>query len=275
MSNTEPPVGGANTATEAARPSSVEAANTAQSATSSWMQMPPIQLIAVFGATVALMTFVWSQVSKTDEKLGKTEDKLTALINERAAGLAADIKEAGNKSNNDVSEARLRFFDAVKLLNDTSEKLGKTATEVSVIRKDMDSTTDKIPALTSSLRTTESKLAETDSKLNTSIDTFDGKLTSITNKIQASKSHEDKYIESFGVASGTFHSGLVNGRIIAFPLPNTAAREWAERSFTRTRARLEATELYAWVPPGRPAGNLPRVLSQSVLTAPLASAPSQ
>jgi hypothetical protein len=103
MSNTEPPVGGANTATEAARPSSVEAANTAQSATSSWMQMPPIQLIAVFGATVALMTFVWSQVSKTDEKLGKTEDKLTALINERAAGLAADIKEAGNKSNNDVS----------------------------------------------------------------------------------------------------------------------------------------------------------------------------
>jgi hypothetical protein len=271
MSDTVPPVGGGRSAAPVG----------------SWMQMPAIQLIAVATATVALMSFVSSQVSKTDEKLGKTEDKLTALINQQTKLLAADIKESGNRSYNDVSEARQRFFDAVTKLTDTHEKLGKTASEVEktasnvgLVRKDLDSTTEKIPALTSSLRATESKLADTDSKLNTTINSFNGKLSSITDKIQTAKSHEDRYIESFGVTPGRFHSGTFNGRIVAFPLTSDkeAAKELEDKRFTKTRARLGGTEIRAFIPPSPPrrgVNDLPAVLDQSILTISIASRSSQ
>ncbi|HXO68771.1 MAG TPA: hypothetical protein VN838_07395 [Bradyrhizobium sp.] len=267
MSDTEPPVGGGRTAgaaTKEARPSS-EAANTPQSTVGN--QLPPIQFIAVIGVVVtfmfgvvAFMFGIWTQVNRT-------EDALRALITEKSASLSADIKEAINKSSNDVNEARQRFLDAVTKLTDTHEKLGETVADVAQIRNQLDSSAEKIPALTSSLAATETKLANTDTRLNTTIDSFDKKLASI----KIPKSHEDRHVESFGVTPGSFYSGTVNGRIIAFPLAPKAAAELDARNFTKTRARLEGTEIYAWLPPRRPANNLPKVLSLSILTAPLNS----
>jgi hypothetical protein len=248
MSDTEPPVRGARSAEPATEEAKLPSVGAARTAFGNLMGMPAIQLIAVAAATVALMSFVSSQVSRTEEKLGKTEDKLTALIKEKSAGLSAEIKEAGNKSTNQVDEARQRFLNAVTQLTDTYEKLGKTTSEVGVI------TTEKIPTLTSSLKATEtklantetklvnteSKLADTDSKLNTTIDSFGGKLTSI-------KSHEEKYIESFGLKiDKDLIATTIRGRILAVPQDPAKFKILRNANFYQTRTPIGPG--YGWAP---------------------------
>jgi hypothetical protein len=245
-------------------------------------------LFAVASVTALTVLGVANLINASEAKLAAlgnaSELRLTALINEKSAGLAARIEETGNKSSNDVNEARQRFLSAVTHLTTTSETLGKTAGDVGRLKEDLEKTTNQvqkeIPGLTSSLNATESRLKVTDAKLNATIDSFGGKLTSITDKIQTSKSHEDRYIESFGVTPGSFHSGTFNGRIIAFPLTSEkeAAKVLKTKGFVDTGSRLGGTELNAFIPPNPPrraASNLPAVLDQSILTISIAARSTQ
>lgn len=212
------------------------------------------------------------------------EARLTRLISE----VQSDVKETRKEIHGDVSDARKEIStalsDARREVNAATSQLTAVTAQTSSLFRDLGShaseikqiknQTDKIEALQQGLEyntgETEKIKGETERiKQDTGgIQEIKKTVSSISDKIQTSKSHEDRYIESFGLKPGSFHSGTFNGRIIAFPLTSgkEAAKELEEKRFTKMRSRLGGTELQAFVPPRRGVNDLPAVLDQSILT---------
>jgi hypothetical protein len=264
--------------------------------TNSWLPGATL-ILGVASLTAIAVGVLWAQSNASEARLAAqssiTKNELTALISEKSAYLEKIIEKTSGEINNyrnEISAAPANLIASSKQALDATNQaqriladadvranrvdklegeLRTSAEKLEANTKDILNVRTELSPITKSLTNSETSLTDLKAELSQSI----GKLNSTVSSIKA---HEDRHVESYGITPGIFRSGLVNGRIVAFPLANTAAaRQLSERSFTRTRARLEATEIYAWVPPGRQAGNLPRVLSQSILTTPFASAPPQ
>jgi hypothetical protein len=222
--------------------------------TNSWLPGATL-VLGVASLTAIAVGVLWAQSNASEARLAAqssiTKNELMALITEKSASLAAEIKETGNKSSNDVNEARQRFLDATMQVTKTTETLGKTAGDVARLKEDLEKTTNQvqkeIPGLTISLNATESRLKVTDSHLKTTINSFNEKLVSINDKIQASKSHEEKYIESFGLkVDKDLTAATIRGRILAVPQDPFKFETLRKAYFYQTTIPIGAG--YGWAP---------------------------
>jgi len=227
--------------------------------------------LATFGIAVAIVASLWAATNFAENRL-RTDLRIDiGEVKTAVSDLTTVVKTVRKEAQDDNREA-------INNATDLSKKIASHTEQIQSIEKN----TKKIPKIEEDLdnNTTATMNIKTDTS---EIKQIKDDVASIKDRLQAAKSHDITYIESFHIAVDE-HVLLANhyGSVLVFPLNDDKLKELKElkdiKIFTQTDIKLPQNVIrkYAlkpslttgWTPSRDAKRNPPKVVDQATLVVP-------